>query len=240
MIPGTQSLPSHWWRFYWPSLLALFLLAGGCTSPRLDRELSDIPVGERYQPNNLYSVPSLPDDFRRVAVLPVHIPGSVDVDEQEFDSIIQAEIRRTGRFEIVEVTPERLYQVIRMHRLSSLSAVPDELLSYLTSSLGADGILQTDLTSYRPYRPFEVGLRMRLFDIRSNEALWAVDEILNAGDKLVHTDSRHYALGQVHNKYPFEDSYAALRSPNRFAAYSAFTLFGTIPTYEAAPIPDSP
>lgn len=234
MNPGSHSLKLNARLWVWLPFLAL--LIGGCTSPRLDRELSDIPIGPRYQPNNLYAVSALPDNFRRVAVLPVHVPDAVEIEDQELDSIIQAEIRRTGRFEVVEVTPDRLYQLIGTHRLSSLNAVPDALLNFLTSSLGADGILQTDLTSYRPYRPFEVGLRMRLFDIRSGEPLWAVDEILNAGDKDVHRDSRHYSLGQVHNKYPFEDSYAALRSPSRFAAYSAFTLFETIPAYAVAPV----
>ncbi|MCB1120586.1 MAG: hypothetical protein KJT03_03480 [Verrucomicrobiae bacterium] len=213
---------------------ALFLFIG-CTSPRIDRELSDIPVGERFQPSNLYKVPALPDNFKRVAILPVYIPETIELDENELDSVVQAELRHTGRFEIVEVSPEQMYRIIGISRMSSLNSFPEDLLSYLASVLGADGVLQADLTSYRPYRPFEIGLRARLFDLRSNEALWAVDEVLNAGEKSVYTGSRYYSLGQVHNKYPFEDSYSALRSPNRFLAYSAFTLFETLPAYLPEP-----
>ncbi|MCZ6671920.1 MAG: hypothetical protein O7C75_03170 [Verrucomicrobia bacterium] len=214
--------------------LGLILSNVGCTSPRIDRELSDIPLGSRYQPSNLYSVPELPKDFRRVAILPVHLEKDSEADPKEINSIILAELRRIGRFEIVEVSPDILFSLIGTSRLSTLAPFPEDLMTYLQSQLKADGVLQTDLTSYRPYRPFEVGIRSRLFDLNTNSPLWAVDEVLNAGNKKVYTGSRHYSLGQVHNKYPFEDSYSALRSPNRFTAYSALTIFQTIPGYSAA------
>lgn len=213
--------------------LGLCLWLSGCTSPRIDRELGDIPLGSKYKPDNLYSASELPEDFRRVAILPVHLPKDTEADGREIDSILQAELRRIGRFEIIEVSPEMMFRLIGASRLSTLSAFPEDLWVYLTTQLNADGVLQTDLTSYRPYRPFEVGIRSRLFDLDSRSPLWAVDEVLNAGDKQVHTGSRAYSLGQVHNKYPFEDSYSALRSPNRFTAYSAYTLFQTIPTFSA-------
>ncbi len=209
----------------------------GCASPRLDRELGDIPLGSQYAPSNLYAVSELPEYINRVAVLPVFFPKGIEIDDQEFDGVVQAELRRIGRFEIVEVSPDVLFSIIGSRRISTLGAVPESLIEYIKTRLKADGILQTDLTSYRPYRPFEVGIRCRLYDLSTNSPLWAIDEVMNAGDKEVHIGSRRYSLDEIHNKYPFEDSYSALRSPNRFAAFTVHTLFNTIPGFGLTPPP---
>lgn len=213
------------------------ILFMGCTSPRAGRELSNIPLGSQYAPSNLYAVSVLPDYIRRVAVLPVYLPRGTEVDDQEIDGVVQAELRRIGRFEIVEVSPDVVFSITGSRRLSALSAVPESLIEYMKTRLKADGILQTDLTSYRPYRPFEVGIRSRLYDLSTRSPLWAVDEVMNAGDKEVHVGSRRYSLDEIYNKYPFEDSYSALRSPNRFAAFAVHTLFNTIPGFELDPPP---
>ena len=217
------------------SAIVMLVVTVGCTSPRIDRELNDLTFGSKYRPENLYTVSQLPQDLRRVAVLPVYVASGSEADAAEINGILLSELRRIGRFEIVEISPGILYSLIGSNRLSTLVGFPENLRSYLQNQIKADGVLQVDLTSYRPYRPFEVGLRSRLFSLDSGEPLWAVDEVLNAGNKTVYTGSRHYSLGAAYNKYPFEDSYAALRSPNRFTAYSALTLFETIPGFSVTP-----
>lgn len=211
--------------------VALIALVAGCTSPRIERELSDIPIGPVYKPRNIHALASLPDGFFRVAVLPLGLVTQADVDAAALQQMLVGELRQLGRFEVVEISAEVVFRFAGKDALQIHEEVPEDLLLYLAQTMAVDGVLQNDLTAYRPYRPFVVGLRCRLFDIASNDILWAVDELVDAAVREVHTGARKFAANQLHEQYPYADTHVALRSPGRFASYVAFTLYQSIPAF---------
>jgi len=209
--------------------LALGLLLAGCASPRIERTLGDIPIGEAYEPTNLYAVEQLPASLRQVVVLPVHASPDLQVDTATMRARVLSELRKAGRFEVLELSPERLDQLVGRESFSSQAPFPPAVLNYVVNELGADGVLQAEITNYRPYRPMVVGVRARLFDAGSGKPLWVIDEVFDAGSRKVDVAARRYSLDEAHQRYPYTDSYAALRGPGAFSGFVLYTVFQTLP-----------
>lgn len=212
-------------------LLPVMMIVAACTHPRVERRIADTPVGFAYTPGNVIAVDRLPQGFRRVAVLPMHQQGRLDADINAIHAVFLAELRRTARIEVVEIDAETLFRHTGVDSLSAQAALPIELLAFLSLQLGVDGIMQLDLTAYRPYRPMVIGIRGRLVATETNRVLWACDEIFDAGLKSVTIGARKFAQDHLRQRYPLTDSHSALQSPQRFASYVAFTLFQTLPTH---------
>lgn len=212
------------------SLVALGVTSPGCTSPRLERAVGDIPVGLSYSPSNLYSVGRLPEGLRRVAVLPLFCEQLDRSDRERLDDQIRLQLLQAGRFELVPVSSVQLERAIGVHQLSSQLAVPVDLLQYLRNELQVEAVFQLDLTEYRPYRPYRVGVRARLFDVAQGTKLWAVDEVLGSDQASVIVAARKYAGEQAQQRYPYGDSYAALRGPMHFSRFVLSRLLQTLPS----------
>ncbi len=209
----------------------LLLVATGCTSRYVERKVSDLPTGPSFEPGNISGLESLPTDFRRVVLLPFHVEAGIDVGGEEMARFCTNELRNLGRFEVVEVTPELLFRTIGVESLSSQDPIPEPLLAFLEEAYAPDGVFQVDLTQYRPYPPFVIGIRSRLFSLPKRELIWAGNEVFDAGTKSVHNGARRFALSHLHSKHPYGDSYSALRSPKRYLSYVSQTLFETLPEH---------
>lgn len=208
---------------------ALGALGSGCTSTRLERMVTDIPMGESYVPDNLYSVDRLPEEVRRVAILPLFCEQLDRTDRERLDEQLRLQLLQAGRFELVSVSSVQLEHAIGVHQWSSQSVVPVELVQYLRDELRVDAVFQFDLTEYRPYRPYRVGVRARLFDLATGVKLWAVDEVLSSDQASVIVAARKYATKQAQQRYPYGDSYAALRGPMHFSRFVFSSLVQTLP-----------
>ena len=54
-----------------------------------------------------------------------------------------------------------------------------------------DAVLFSQLTVFRAYEPLAIGLRMKLVNARTGQTLWAVDELVDAGEnRVVLTEQR--------------------------------------------------
>ncbi|MEX0322913.1 MAG: hypothetical protein AB3N63_12190 [Puniceicoccaceae bacterium] len=207
----------------------ILLIVAGCTSPRAGREFRDMPIGIPYKPDNVYSVESLPTDFKRVVILPF----SLNRLDHDFMPGVEAAminaLRRQARFEIVQVSADELYKLLGDDNLTFDKPIPVQLLEKIQAGYGADGILQTEITAFRPYKPILIGVQTRLFTAAGDRILWSCDEVFDAGNEKIALGARIHAEKELQQPYPLQSSYSALISPQRFGSYVGHIMYKTLP-----------
>lgn len=209
--------------------LVLLVLAG-CNSTAMKRlpfKKPDIPV--EYKPANTYGVEYLPNDFARVAVLPVHHDPAMGADVDVIMSVILAELNGKGVLEAVPVRPTDLQRISGRSSWDTTDALPPNLFSQLRSLYSADGVLMVDLTSFYPYKPMSIGMRAKMSEVNSGEVLWAADSIYNAGRNDVQEAALDFQKRKSGTPFPLADSGSVLQSPRYFTRFAASTLLDTLP-----------
>ena len=210
--------------------LILFLGLSGCTSPRVEHAIRDRPFGPGYEPENVFSVDKLPAGFQRVLVLPPTDPEG-DLLSDDLTNALLASLRKANRFEVIP--SGQAYRAISdlsgEAPLVTRQAVSPAVLKE-AQRLGAAGILELQMTHYRPYKPLQVGLRSRLVSLADGgQVLWEIDELFDAGQKDVAIGARRYAETFIEQPFPLQSSYSVLMSPLRFTGYVGKMAFETLP-----------
>lgn len=210
-------------------LLSLLMLLTACTSPRMERQLNDKPIGKVYQPVNVYSPERLPAGLQRVVVLPPHTENlRFSFMDGVYQELLTA-LRTEGRFQIIPVPENELREIVGQPSLAPEDPLPRVLVTRLQQRYRANGILLLHISAFRPYKPMVLGLRGHLAALPSGNVLWSCDEVFDAGNKLVTRGARKYSEKYVEQAYPLQSSYSSLLSPQRFAAYVGYTVFRTLP-----------
>jgi hypothetical protein len=216
-----------------PYLLMLLslcvLVMVGCTSPRLEREYKDKPIGQSFEPRNFYRVDLMPRDVSRVLYLPPVVSEGSEFDP-ELSQVLLTALRRSGRFAVVDISSVELARILpHGFDFTVDQSVPEFLLTQASLSYGADAIMQVEISQYRPYKPISIGLRARLFRVRDGSVLWTIDETFDAGQESIAIGARRYSERYVEQAFPLQSSYSSLFSPRRFAAYVGHVTFDTLP-----------
>jgi len=211
--------------------LGLFalLLAGCSVLPQRDGAIA----GPFYTLANVKAVAKIPDGVRRVVVLPV--AGGPTLTEEtllKLDSICQGELTRTGRFEVVAITRDKLAEITGSRQISSVDKLPVVLIDKLFNiynAYGADAVLFIDVTTYAAYPPLKLGLRTKLARVTDGEIIWAADNVFSAAEVAVANSARHHALALGSDRGQVDLSHTILQNPQRFAGYVAAATFLTLP-----------
>lgn len=211
------------------SLAAFAILLTACTSPRLEREFKDKPIGKIYQPGNIYAAERLPQNLRTVVVLPPHTENLPFPFMESVYRELVTSLRAEGRFQVITLPEEDLLDQINQLSLAPEDPLPDSLLRFLASRYKADAILNLHITAFRPYKPLVLGIRANLAALPSTTILWSCDEVFDAGNERVTRGARKFSEKQLEQAFPLQSSYSSLHSPRRFAAYVGHTLFQTLP-----------
>lgn len=212
-----------------PPLVALALILGvaGCESA--PSALDPAWRGPFFTPANVARDDRLPADMRRVVLLPVCVGALAPVETATaLDAALFAALQRQQRFEVVALTRAECRRLFGAEEFSSTAALPHGFLDKIARTCAADGIVFTDLTVFRAYRPLALGLRAKLATAAEVRLVWSFDELFPADDPAVANSARHYCL-QGDRPAPFDLSTTALQSPARFAAYAADAMFATLP-----------
>lgn len=192
--------------------------------------MRDRPIGPAYHPDNVFAVKHLPLEFERVLVLPILNEDGGMVRPEIQDAFIAA-LRSTGRFEII-LSPELAQSEDSASFIAKGLPLPLRVLE-VAKLYDADGIMQVDLTHFRPYKPLQIGVRSRLLSLNERgDILWSIDELFDAGRKDVAIGARKYAEANIEQPFPLQSSYSVLMSPVRFASYVGTTAFNTLPVRE--------
>lgn len=210
-----------------PALLAL----AACGSlPRQD----SARTGPFYTPANVRAEDRLPENIRRVALLPCASADSrlTDASLRELDPILAATLTRAARAEIAPVSRESLARLGGRPGLLSTAVLPRDLLARVAAETGADAVVFVDVTAYSPYPPLVLGLRARLVEIDGDtpEALWHFDNVFTAADPAVVNSARAHVLRRAAaSTSPGDLSHTVLQNPLAFADYAAAAAWSTLP-----------
>ena len=203
----------------------------GCGTATLDNlSLKPKTPPPTFLPDNTFSVGFLPNDFAKIAVLPVHLgvePNNRLVDF--LSGVFVNELNSKSQFEAVPLTGAVLQRLAGQASVSSTSTLPAGLLAQIRSETAADGVLFTDLTHYYPYKPITIGVRCKLADAVTGEVLWAADSVYHAGNQQTQAAALYFQKLHSGSQFPLQDSGAILQSPRYFSRFVASTLMDTLP-----------
>ena len=211
-------------------LVIAWIAVSGCEMlpPQLSRAMVT-----PYKPHNTFAWgATLPSQIRRVALFPVAC-DEVRLEAVEgrdaLEPVVLAELMKTHKFEVIQVTPEALRSKTGRASWSCEEALPADLLDWVCQSCNCDAVLFCKLTAFRGYAPLAVGWRMRLVDAHTRTTVWACDEVFDAGLPSVQVAARQYRNTAGQNATGPADSWGMENSPRQFGQYAAAQLLGTLP-----------
>jgi hypothetical protein len=217
-------------------IIRIFLAAAlvtalvGCYSTLKTKNVSRENYRPKDEPRNVVGVKVLPVELHRVVVLPIYWNNDPKSDfVSDLDVILQLSLQRTNAFEVVPIDREVLFKLFHEYQLSSVSILPDDLLTVLAQKYAADAVMFIDLTQNRPYRPIAIGLRAKLVDAKSAKILWAVDSLFDSADPAVAVAAIDFSARGTYTAKNRESSGSILLSPRAFASFVADSIFGTLP-----------
>jgi hypothetical protein len=190
-------------------------------------------LGEAYRPGNVFrAADSLPQGIKRMVVLPMTCDESrsdLSAGRDTLDAVLRSELVKTKKFEIVVVTPETLRAHTGRASWSSEDVLPADFLQWLGEAYGCDAVLFSDLTAFRAYPPLAVGWRLQLVNVQTHEALWASDEVFDAGLPGVMAGALKYQGREMQLLGHKPNEFVMLNSPRCFGQYAAAELLATMP-----------
>ncbi len=222
------SLPVSFHRVRSSAAFALLLMLTACqTAP-----LNQFVLGPDYQPSNVYKqAAALPPTLRRIALLPLyHDDGQVDVvaANQSLEPVLETELQKTQKFELVRVSPDALRQWTGKKYWAADEKLPPNFFAILREQTGCEGVLFGRVSRFHPYPPLVVGWNLKLVAVADAQAVWAIDETFDASEPLVSNSARRYE--QHHpTGVPATDTPMILNSPRRFGHYTVWAALGTLP-----------
>ena len=145
-----------------------------------------------YTASNLYPIERLPSYFNRVAVLPIYHQDPDSTLLSFVDEIFQQELLQERIFEVIPVSRDTMKIQFGEEMVSSTNPLPNNFLTFLEKNTQSNGVLFTEILSYRPYRPMSLSVRSKLIDLKSGELMWAIDETIDAGHASVQLAAYQY------------------------------------------------
>lgn len=224
VLPPMKTLnPNRSW------ILAIGLILAGCQTSK-----PSLPeLGARFEPKNVYrAIDALPGNLQRVVLMPVTLstPDLATLDHRnQLAQILEEELRKTHRFEVIKATPEELRRGFGKDAFSAGEPLPADLLTRIQSAHSADGVIFAQLASYRPFPPVAIGWELRLVTADQGGTLWSVDETFDASQAEVARSARDYFRGHHTGASELADPQSDLRSPSRFCRYTAQAVWQTLP-----------
>jgi hypothetical protein len=209
--------------------LAVLIIPCACSTDNASA-VKKHPASPKVQLANVYR-PPVAGSLTRVAVLP--LSGDIQPTDAlvEMDKTFHAEFNKTQIFEGVRVSRQELMDTIHRDQISTVEAIPRELLTALEQKYSVEAILFTDITHYRPYRPIAISVRTKLVTIHGNQVLWAIDSTFDSAEPGVAAAARTFSKLTEQNAVQLKasDSSGVLLSPQRFARFVAREVFATLP-----------
>ena len=222
----------YWTRFLKLQLISVFflLLTQGCQTPSLP---SDVVTGPDYRITNKYSAgPKLPKYLRRVAVLPL-TAREKDVASESglavLESVLHSELAKTKKFEIVVIPRTQLNNMTGRPTWDFNDEMPEKFFDIIQERTGADAVLFSQLSVYRPYKPINIGWNICLVDCKTRSVWWAVDEVFDSGNPEIINSARRFYQRELNQQYPLAESISILDSPMRFGQFTLNLTFSTLP-----------
>ncbi|MSR66894.1 MAG: hypothetical protein EXS24_05925 [Pedosphaera sp.] len=210
------------------AILSLFL--SGCTT--LEDAFDSSTLGPFHTIQNFkLAGGQLPDELRRVAVLPL-LParGSklAEHGSEHLQAVLTDELSRSGLFSVLTITPEKLHGLSGQRAVRAEDPLPFNFLETLKSETECQAVLFCELSVYQPYPPISVGWKFHLFDIKTGELLWSFDEVFDAGKPTVANSCRRYTRQSRLTSVPATKEGLVIDSPSTLARYGLDEAINTM------------
>ena len=213
------------------TLLATLLLGVTACQNLSERNLGPY-FGPFHKIGNVYLAPSgLPDTVRRVAVLPL-IPsrGNRDAERglRSMQAVFTEEFSRNRRVDVVTITADRLERMFGRRGFYADEPLPFDLLPRLLAETGCQALLFTELSTFRAYPPVALGWKLHLFDLETEELIWAVDEVFDGGEAAVANSLASYIRKSHASHQSAATEILVLNSPREMARFSIAEMIPTL------------
>jgi len=211
--------------------LACFL-CGNTACKQISKLNEGAYIGPFYTVGNVYMNPTgLNENVRRVAMLPL-IPSRGNRDAERgvpfMQPILTEEFSRNRIFDVVTVTPDRLRRLFHRHSIYADEPLPYDFLATIHRETGCQAILFAELTTFRAYPPVALGWKLHLFDLESEELIWAVDEVFDGGQSPVANSLRRHIRRNHSSHGDAATKILVLDSPREMARFSLSQLAPTL------------
>lgn len=192
------------------------------------------PNTPEFQASNAYQGSGqLPRSLKRVAVLALAVQHEDEAQREAIrrimEPVLQAELFRAGRFEVIAVTAEQLRAWTGKAQWQASERLPLDFFERLRAETECDAVLFCELTTYRAYPPLALGWRLQLVAADGPQVWWAVDQFFDANEAEVANSARRYHLAHTSQPQALTDGREILYSPRHFGSYSASVVVATCP-----------
>jgi hypothetical protein len=166
------------------------------------------------------------ESVRRVMVLPFDVAPGVDADSFPIRATFLQELGKEGLFEIVPL-PDRAEEDHEIHHSFIRGRLSTEAIVALCKRYQLDAVVIGTVTSYRPYKPPNLGIKVQMMSIHSASAVWAADGTWDASETASVEDIKHYAGSYSAPEDSLHGWELMLIAPTKFAAFVAHRIVGT-------------
>ncbi len=116
--------------------------------------------------------------------------------------------------------------------LENRGAFTIEQLGLMRQVLGTDAVLFGRVENYKPFPRMQLGLTLRLLDLKNGKLLWGVDHTWNTADQGLEYRIQTYYYDELRSGYGPVEWRLALVSPKAFFRFVAYETAETLPTKE--------
>lgn len=115
-------------------------------------------------------------------MLPIHTDKEISQTQRDMDGVFRGEFMKAVPFEVVEIPRSEMLVLTGREAVPSYERVPEQLIRALKSKYGADAVVFTDFTLFRPYRPLAIGVRSKVVNLANMDILWMASGVLDSAE----------------------------------------------------------
>lgn len=104
-------------------------------------------------------------------------------------------------------------------------------LAAMREAFGCDALLFGRVSHFRSYPRMQIGLFLRLLDLKEGKLVWGVENIWDTTDKTIENRAKEFYEKQMRSGYEPAEWSLLMKSPKAFQKFVAFEVAGTL-TYE--------
>lgn len=177
------------------------VLMSGCATGSLDPGLT----GPFHRPSNFNLTDStLPEDVRRIAVLPLATsrPSEITLGagRNSLQPVLYDEILKSRLFEAIAVSEEQMAQWTGKKIWRQDEVLPADFIVRIEDQTACDAILFCELTSFSAYPPLAIGWKFLLVKT-DGQVLWSFDDIFDAGEPQVANSARRFEYDRERSRF---------------------------------------
>ena len=116
----------------------------------------------------------------------------------------------------------------RSLQLDTGSTYGRDQMRAIRETLKCDGLLLGTITEFRPYPHMQIGLRLKLLDLRDGQLLWALEQVWDSADKSTEKRIKQYYKTEKRPAFAPLDEQLATVSPLEFIKFVSYEVAETL------------